>query len=329
MIYLEMSRDPVHGGGTWAFGNCIWAPNAKQDGSQWPFWSKILEIREGDLILHLRGVTPNAEFIGFSIASGEGFETRKRPPEPKEWAFAETFLRADLRDFTAFHKPINLTEVFSLRRTELETYFDNNKARHFRRRNIFYVRQSGRLQCLNGAYLSEIDDELLAALFGDPDELKNRSNLHPLVSVETGFQIAEIHARIGQTAFAKQIKELYRNTCCFPGCSIADSRFLVASHIARWSDNENLRGNLGNGLCLCVMHDKAFELGIYTLDEELRVYVNPRERSDRSAVVKELMQYHGEQIRVAMVPPLTDALLEHWIRVDIDPTQKKTMAAGI
>jgi len=35
-------------------------------------------------------------------------------------------------------------------------------------------------------------------------------------------------------------------------------------------------------------------------------------------VVQALRPQHGEQIRLAEVLPLDDALLEHWIRVDID-----------
>ena len=100
---------------------------------------------------------------------------------------------------------------------------------------------------------------------------------------------------------------------------MTDSRFLVGAHIARWSDNEALRGHMGNGLCLCLRHDKAFELGLFTLDEQCRVFVNPRERDANSPVVDELVAHHGEQIRLADVRPLDDALLEHWIRVNIEP----------
>ena len=115
MIYLEMARDEAHGGGTWAFTNCVWAPTEKRGGGSWPFWSKVLHVREGDTIIHLRGVPPKASFVGYSIASGTGFETGRRPPNPGAWDYAEKFYRADLSAFTPFHQPINLTEVFSIR----------------------------------------------------------------------------------------------------------------------------------------------------------------------------------------------------------------------
>ena len=270
-------------------------------------------------MLHLRGIPPHARFVGYSRASGDGFETTRRPPEPKDWDFANSFYRADLADFTPFHQPVNLDAVFSTHRAELEDYFDLNRERGAEKRNIFYVRQSGRLQCLNGAYLSDVDDNLLTALFGAAGAITAHETGVTVVSVETGSQIATVRSRLGQAMFAREIKKLYGHRCCFPGCGVSDLRFLVASHIARWSDNELLRGELGNGLCFCLVHDKAFELGLFTLDEHFTVFVNPRERRSKSPISRNLLAHHGQQISLAEIAPLDDALLEHWIRVDIEP----------
>lgn len=319
MIYLEMARDEAHGGGTWAFLNCLWAPTKKRKGGAWTFWSKILQVREGDTVIHLRGVPPEANFVGYSVASGDGFETSRRPPDPGEWDFAERFYRADLANFTAFHRPVNLSEIFLSRQTELEEYFDRNKARGTHKTNIFYVRQDGRLQCLNGAYLSEVDEDLLTVLFGSEGAITAPETGAQVVSVETSSQIRAVQSRLGQAKFSREIKKLYANRCCFPGCAVSDPRFLVGSHIARWSDNKKLRGHLGNGPCLCLLHDKAFEIGVFTLDEKIRVFINPKERDAASLVVQEVKSHHGEQISLAEIVPTDDALLEHRIRVDIEP----------
>lgn len=318
MIFLEMSRVESHGGGTWAFPNCAWSPSEKEKGGKWPFWEKVLAVKEGDTVIHLRGIQPSAYFVGFSRASGDGFITTKRPPDAGAWSFASVFYRVDLTDYTPFHSPISLSTIFAERKLELDAYFDANKARD-NKKNIFYVRQSGRLQCLNGAYFSEVDDELLIAMFGAPVVDSAVRVEHSVVSVETGYQLRSIRARLGQTEFSKEIKKLYKNRCCFPSCEVNDPRFLVAAHIARWSDNEILRGNLGNGLCLCVFHDKAFELGLFTLTGEHRVFLNPREIEANSSVIEHLAPFEGQQITLADVAPLDDALLEHWIRCDLDP----------
>ncbi|MDE0621442.1 MAG: hypothetical protein OXH83_07220 [Bryobacterales bacterium] len=316
MIYLEMSRDQKHGGGTWRFPNCVWAPTKKRDATSWPFWSKILRISHGDIVIHLRGKPPDACFVGYSTASGDAFITKSRPPDPAKWGFATQFCRANLTDYVDFDQKINLRDVFSTRRSELEAYYERNKTRESRR-NIFYVKQAGRLQCLNGAYLSDIDDELFAILFGHEWRAPTSGVEAGLVSIDTDCKASVLPSRIGHTRFAIEIKRLYSNVCCFPGCSIADPRFLVASHIARWSDNEDLRGHLGNGLCFCVFHDKAFEVGAFTLDDQLNIVVNPREKKTIHQCIQELRSRDGEQIELGAVLPLQEALCEHQNRTGI------------
>ncbi len=307
----------MHGGGTWVFPNCVWAPTEKRGGGSWPFWSKILQVREGDTIIHLRGVSPDANFVGYSVAVGDGFITRYRPPVTGTWDHAKHFYRANLSDYTPFHEPINLTDVFSTRKAELEGYFDRNRSKGASKANIFYVRQAGRLQCLNGAYLSEIDNELLAALFKSEGVIAE-NGLRKSSLVQTGSHIATIQSRVGQRKFSEEVKKAYGYKCCFPGCTVADPRFLIGSHIARWSDNEKLRGHLGNGLCLCLFHDKAFEIGLFTLDNECRVYLNPKNVESGSEIVRELVLHGGQQITRGEIAPLEEALLEHSMRVGVE-----------
>ena len=232
---------------------------------------------------------------------------------------SRSFYRADLTGFTPFHQTISLSQVFERRKSELDAYFETNRSRKSDKANLFFVRQSGRLQCLNGAYLSDVDEALLTALFDDSDKMGTADSGPSITSVETGSEIATIRTRLGQSRFADAVRTLYASQCCFPDCKVADPRFLVASHIARWCDNVELRGELGNGLCFCLVHDKAFEVGLFTLDEHFAVFVNPRERRSESRIVQDLIAHHGEKIQIAGVTPLADALLEHWIRVDIDP----------
>jgi len=214
-----------------------------------------------------------------------------------------------------------LDYVLKSQTAALNSYFDENKRPGRRKSNLFFVRQNGRLQCLNGAYLSDVDEELLSVLFPDPANIANASILGT-IAIETGVQIATIRARIGQARFSSEIRELYGHQCCFPDCGVTDDRFLVGSHVARWSDNETLRGNLGNGVCLCLLHDKAFEIGLFTLDEKRCVLVNPREKLGCSSIISDLIAHEGRPIRSAVNRLLDDALLEHWIRVDIDPYDK-------
>jgi hypothetical protein len=330
MMFLEMSRDEAHGGDGWGFTQCLWSPTEKMRGGKWPYWAKILDVKDGDLIFHLRGKSPDAYFVGYSRAFGNGYETDKRPPTPGSWSYAKSFYRADLQDFIPFEKPIKLTDVFATQRQYLEGYFDANKKAGTDKRNIFFVRQAGRLQCLNGAYLSEIDSSLFSALF-DMEASVNagKSSAAQVISVQTGEQLRSIRVRIGQSEFSEEIKGLYGNRCCFPACPVSDRRFLIGSHIARWSDNPSLRGNLGNGLCLCLVHDKAFELGLFTLDKDHRIFVNPKESPGSSPLVDELRAAQGKPIGIASIVPLVQALEEHWRRVKLSPHDQAKHSSAI
>jgi hypothetical protein len=319
MIYLEMSRDTTHGGGEWAFPHCVWSPSSTKAGNKSAYWSKILQVKPGDIVLHLRGSSPNANFIGYSEAASAGYEIAEKPPEVGEWwAFADTYNRADLKNYTAFASPVNLTRIFSDRKQQLEEYFDRNKAKSKKDKlNLFYVRQSGRLQCQNGAYLSDVDGDLLKVLFDRVMlPVKGDKKASAPANVATGAQMREMMSRIGQREFSDNIKDLYSCTCCFPGCEVKDRPFLIAAHIDRWGDNEALRGHMGNGLCLCLMHDKAYEDGYFTLDDEFRVVAHPERLSAGSTIMRDLLQANGQQIRLAETRPLPEVLVAHRARVE-------------
>jgi hypothetical protein len=67
---------------------------------------------------------------------------------------------------------------------------------------------------------------------------------------------------------------------------------------------------------------------MFTLDENFAVFVNSKERESDSVVARSLLKEEGKKIRVSEVPPLADALLEHWIRVDLDPIDSSATPAA-
>lgn len=84
-------------------------------------------------------------------------------------------------------------------------------------------------------------------------------------------KVVTTKVRVGQSFFRKAVLSAYYNKCCITGLAIP--ALLVASHIKPWSADETNRLNPRNGLALSALHDKAFDLGIFTLDEQLRVCV--------------------------------------------------------
>jgi hypothetical protein len=242
--------------------------------------------------------------VGFSEAAGDGFETDERPPQPGQWDFAKTFYRVNLRNFLALENPVGLDAVFEANDAALRAYFWKNRTRvGGLKRGLFYVVQAGRLQCLNGAYLSEADEELQSILLDV--ELADGSSLgaRTLIDVETGEQIRSVLARKGQHSFSDNVRANFGSVCCFPGCKVTDSRLLVGSHIARWTDVPELRGSISNGLCLCSLHDRAFEAGLFTLDSHLNVLLNKARLRNSDWEIAMLHPAHGKRIQDFRIPP--------------------------
>jgi putative restriction endonuclease len=317
MIWLEMSRDPLHGGGDWGFSYCLWSPSHKKNGTRWAFWDSLLKVEEGDSVLHLRGKGKEAAFVGTSMASRGGDETSERPPITGQWSYATRFRRVALTEFKPLEEPVSLPEAFGLREHELREYFRANQYR-VPKALLFYVIQADRLQCLNGAYPSQVSSELLNILFGE-SAVQGEFPGRILDRVPTGDRRGEAVSRLGQREFSRQVRGNYESRCCFPGCEISEKHFLVGAHIARWSDKPAFRGDVSNGLCLCLMHDRAFELGFFTLDAELKIWVNPRKMPNQRWTQEHLLPFHGHSIRLGLVHPADDALLAHWERTGCYP----------
>ncbi|MCY4575458.1 MAG: HNH endonuclease [Chloroflexi bacterium] len=77
--------------------------------------------------------------------------------------------------------------------------------------------------------------------------------------------------RVGQNFFRDALLSAYNYKCCIPGLTLEP--LLVASHIVPWRDDAKNRLNPRNGLLLSVLHDKAFDRGFLTLDDDLIIRV--------------------------------------------------------
>ncbi len=72
--------------------------------------------------------------------------------------------------------------------------------------------------------------------------------------------------RIYQAQFRREILDAYEHRCAL--CEIDLDELLVGSHIVPWAEDEKNRLNPRNGLCLCVLHDKAFDRGLIWIEAD-------------------------------------------------------------
>ena len=107
-------------------------------------------------------------------------------------------------------------------------------------------------------------------------------------------RIIQTTARVGQAFFRKAVLSAYNNKCCITGLS--DPRLLVASHIIPWREDNSNRLNPRNGLLLSMLHDKAFDLGIITINEDMTIHVSRKNVSNDSYFNASIKFYDGKQI---------------------------------
>lgn len=136
-------------------------------------------------------------------------------------------------------------------------------------------------------------DQLATAL---PDSVA--ASIAPEIKPDV-TEVERIHrARVGQGFFRNAVLSAYDMQCCVTG--IAEPSLLRASHIAPWAEFVSERLNPSNGLCLNAMHDAAFDRGLMTIDESLRVVVSGRLRTScpEDAFVQNFGAVAGRKIRV-------------------------------
>ncbi len=103
---------------------------------------------------------------------------------------------------------------------------------------------------------------------------------------------ANVNVRTHQHIFREIVLSNFSDTCCVTG--INQSELLVASHIKPWAADMGNRLNPHNGLCLNALHDKAFDRGLITLDESLKVVISPK--LPRITQLSFILDYEGHLI---------------------------------
>ncbi|MBI2338770.1 MAG: HNH endonuclease [Deltaproteobacteria bacterium] len=107
-----------------------------------------------------------------------------------------------------------------------------------------------------------------------------------------------VRARVNQQFFRKAVLSAYDFKCCITGLPVVD--LLNASHIVPWSVDEKNRVNPRNGLCLNVLHDRAFDRGLMTITAEFEIRLSKvllHDKSDK-ATRDFFLDYKGQKMNL-------------------------------
>jgi putative restriction endonuclease len=141
------------------------------------------------------------------------------------------------------------------------------------------------------AHVSELDRIIWSTLEKSPRKLKeiwdesvsnpstktkisNRDISIVFDPVKTGVARNSVDTRIGQEAIRSLTLRNYGYACSFCGLDYPD--LLMASHIIPWGERSDTRGVLSNVICLCAIHDRAFDRGLLTIDDNYKILVSTK-----------------------------------------------------
>jgi putative restriction endonuclease len=107
---------------------------------------------------------------------------------------------------------------------------------------------------------------------------------------------AIVKVRINQSFFRNMILANYRSRCAI--CSLPESKLLIAAHITPWAVDPANRMNPQNGICMCVLHEKAFDVGLIAINDNSVIVLsnNVKRYSSEPAVQRGFIIYEGNKI---------------------------------
>ncbi len=101
--------------------------------------------------------------------------------------------------------------------------------------------------------------------------------------------------RVYQDFFRQSVLASYDSACCVCQCDLLP--LLVASHIVPWAIDKQNRLNPENGLCLCLLHDGAFDRGLISISEDLAILVSKKATLSKSVFVhRSIVQFGSRRI---------------------------------
>jgi putative restriction endonuclease len=289
-------------------GGYLWSPQKNDNGQTFHHWTDMRNVKKGDIIFN----SYDGEMVSVLIAKEDYFE-HDRPndlDDLKLWGKKGWMVKAEYIDLK---NPIKYKDFMDkILQLQGEKYAP------------FNVLGRG-----NTGYLFRVTTELADFLFyllEDSNQITRESIIlvnqslginviksiekeldSPIVLDETEKELI-VKGRIGQTIFKKALLKQEKK-CKL--CGVTDERFLIASHIKKWSQSNNEeRLDVNNGLLLCPNHDSLFDKGFISfykdgtimisesIDNNLKLFlnINGKMKVHLNEKQQQYLQWHRENI---------------------------------
>lgn len=125
--------------------------------------------------------------------------------------------------------------------------------------------------------------------------------------------IVNVKVRRGQEYFRSAVLNNFGGRCGVSQLGVPE--LLIASHILPWGSHVSERLNVRNGLCLSRLHDAAFDRGLITFDDKLRLVLSKRLKGElpQGCIEDNFVKHEGQPLSLPgdAVLPDPSFLSEH------------------
>jgi putative restriction endonuclease len=140
---------------------------------------------------------------------------------------------------------------------------DGNKKGALKQRNI-----EDELKYSQGEY-KKVLKKIKEYFNAEQEVINNIENSFFLINTNSTELTSQTKIRINQSVLRKYVLDNYSHQCAL--CEINKSDLLICSHIKPWAIDAENRLNPCNAICFCVLHDRLFDKGYFSLDENYQI----------------------------------------------------------
>lgn len=158
--------------------------------------------------------------------------------------------------------------------------------------------------------MSQISQEDFEGILEINDKTLDEDNIFDLEEAKTTIQniqkkdyfaaddLTLVKTRTKHTVISNEVKVNYKHQCAI--CKLSTLTFLVGSHIIPWSVRKDIRLDPSNVICLCSIHDKAFDTGYISISDDYKVIASKEVFND--PVLKQWVEpYIGKKLHLPSI----------------------------
>lgn len=200
--------------------------------------------------------------------------------------------------FELAHRPMMIEEVNDFPLTTNEVLGWNPEETDMAKQRVNWLRSLGLVERANGEYrVTDVGQRYV-------DEIQSVRTIWQEARKEDGATSGSPYtASVSETTTATRyldpefravVLQRYDSTCPVP--TVDHPLLLDVAHVLPWSKYPDLRADFGNVLPLSKTMHAAFDAGLFTLDEEFTVLVDPEFETDSDILQMGKFDRQGEQL---------------------------------